>query len=596
MKLFTITFVKEQLSIQIPEGTTLLDAQIQAGLLPDAPCGGRGTCGKCTVHILSGQVTGRQKACRVLIHSDMTVLTSASFRHHILAKGSSREIPVSPMIRSLNVTVAKCPPGESTSDWERLKEGIRLVAPDITEELSPNLSIAANLYECLKSNAYQVNVLLCGHELLSLRSADADYYLAAFDIGTTTIVGYLLHGKTGEELAVASLLNPQTQYGADVIMRSNYALEHGTGDLSASVRGALNQLLCKLCSEVHISPTAILQAALVGNTCMHHLFLNISPGALVHAPYNPTLSEALLINASDCDIHIHPEGRILVLPVIAGFVGADTIGCLLAADFDKREPITLMIDIGTNGELVIGNKDRMITCSTAAGPALEGAKITCGMRGAGGAVDHVYLNKNEILYTTIENKKPAGICGSGLIDLTALLLTAGIIDKSGRILSKEEVSTPAAQANAHRITCIDNMPAFVLETAEKTQDQTPLYLTQKDIREIQLAKGAIATGIQLMCQHLEITPDQIEEVLIAGAFGNYMSPESACAIGLIPSVLQERITPIGNAAGEGAKIAVLNQQEFERTKTLARRIEFLELATDPAFQDCFVDNLEFPEQ
>lgn len=588
MKTYSITFINEQTTIQAKEGTTLLDAQIQAGLAPDAPCGGAGTCGKCTVNILSGQITGIQKACSVKIYSDMEVLTShTASKHRILTSGTAREIRVNPMVRSFHIKVAKCQTGESSSDWERLLAAIYHQEPALHGKITPNLSIAANLYDTLKSCDYDLHTILCGQELLSLSKEPQPFYLTAFDIGTTTIVGYLLDGRTGEELAVASTLNPQTQYGADVIMRSNHALSHGTEELSSTVRKAVNQLIHTLCQKAAVHPEDIMQVSVVGNTCMHHLFLGISPGALVHAPYNPTISDSMILTAKEYDIHIHPAGKLMVLPVIAGFVGADTVGCLLASEFDKKEQAALMIDIGTNGELVIGNKDRMLTCSTAAGPAFEGAKITCGMRGAAGAIDHVFLKGNELSYTTIGNEKPAGICGSGLMDLTAVLLRIGMIDETGRILDDDELESDAARANAKRIIEIENRPAILLEEG--------IFLTQKDVREIQLAKGAMAAGIELMCEHLHIQLKDIQEVLIAGAFGNYMSPESACTIGLIPSALQDRIHPIGNAAGEGAKLAILSAQEYTHAQELARRIEFLELATDPEFQDCFVDNLEFPE-
>ena len=372
-------------------------------------------------------------------------------------------------------------------------------------------------------------------------------------------------------------MNPQAQYGADVIMRANYALENGTENLSSCIRQTVQTILDTLAEKSGISTGCIYQTCIVGNTCMHHLFLGISPGALVHAPYNPAISQLLFLKASEYDLHIHPKGQLILLPDVAGFVGADTMGCLLCIRPDQQEEISLMIDIGTNGEMVLGNKDRLAACSTAAGPAFEGAKIECGMRGASGAVDHVEYREGTWNYTTVGSEKAIGICGSGLIDLIACLRKAGIIDESGKLLTE------------------DGTASFTLVAAEESGNGSPVYLSQKDVREVQLAKAAIAAGIQLLQKELGITTDQIAHVYIAGAFGNYMNPKSACDIGLIPICLKERIVPVGNAAGEGSKIALINREELFYSDILAKEISFVELAASPEFQDCFVDELEFPE-
>lgn len=308
---------------------------------------------------------------------------------------------------------------------------------------------------------------------------------------------------------------------------------------------------------------------------MHHLFLGISPASLVHAPYNPAVSQMLDLKASDFSLSIHPNGRLIMLPDIAGFVGADTIGCLLCTRPDLKEEITLTIDIGTNGEMVLGNEERLVTCSTAAGPAFEGAKIECGMRGAAGAVDHVHFENGNLKYTTIGNEKPVGLCGSGLIDLTAELLKNHLIDSSGKFIQSKS--------------------SFTLIEPDESRNFNGVYLTQKDIREVQLAKAAIAAGIESLEQEFGITEDQISKVYIAGAFGNYMNPQSACEIGMIPFHLKDKIVPVGNAAGEGAKIALINEEELLYADKLAKKISFVELAASEDFQDCFVDNLEFPD-
>ncbi|MFV0528569.1 MAG: ASKHA domain-containing protein [Lachnospiraceae bacterium] len=498
--MYRITFVKENKTIEVEENTTLLQAQIMAGLNPNAPCGGAGTCGKCKVNILSGDVTGVHRSCQIKVRADLEVDTaSTESGHSLLVKGSTREVTLEPL------------------------------------------------------------------ELIPPVAASKPWYMVAFDVGTTSVVGYLLDGRTGQQIDTMSMLNPQAQFGADVIMRSNYVLEHEDTKLTEVIRTALNSIIATLTQKQSHTPEDVYQVAFVGNTCMHHLFLGISPQSLVLAPYKPALLGSLTVDASVYGISINTRGKLLVLPVIDGFVGADTVGCLVATDFEHKEKITLMIDIGTNGELVLGNKDKMVSSSTAAGPAFEGAKITCGMRGAAGAIDHVDMKDGKLFFTVIGDCKPIGICGSGLMDAIAMLVREGIVDESGHLE----------------------------ETYYLTED---VFINQKDVREVQLAKAAIAAGITLMSEYLNIEVEDIEEVLIAGAFGNYMNSDSACDIGLLPEVLRDRIIPIGNAAGEGAKIALLNHNEFLNTDALTEKVNFLELATVPKFQDIFVDQLAFGEE
>ena len=391
-------------------------------------------------------------------------------------------------------------------------------------------------------------------------------YVLAFDIGTTTVVCYLLSGTTGALLTQASTVNPQSRYGADVIARIQYAMAAEGTPLQTVILEALSRLTLEAAEKAGISPEQITLAAMVGNTAMHHLLLGIDPKMLTTPPYMPAVSEALVLPAKDL-LPIHPDGQVRILPNIAGFVGADTVGCLVSTRFDRIEELTLMIDIGTNGEMVLGNRHRRIACSTAAGPAFEGAKIQCGMRGADGAVDHVSLEGDTLSFSVIGGGKATGLCGSGLLDLVAVLLQQDVISESG------------------------HMPCKTF-----TIPGTEVFLTQQDVREVQLAKAAIRAGIELMCRALDVTPEEIRTVLLAGAFGNYLDPASACTIGMIPECLLDRIRPIGNAAGEGARLCAISAEEFAYSKTLAENTEFLELASLPDFNDCYVDCLLFGEE
>lgn len=390
-------------------------------------------------------------------------------------------------------------------------------------------------------------------------------YVLAFDIGTTTVVGYLLSGMTGEVLSSVSMLNPQISYGADVISRIQYVLDHDSSELTDCIREAITSLTGDACQKAGVRTEDVTAASIVGNTCMHHLFLGINPHSMTVPPYMPEVSEAIECSSQGM-LPLGESAEIRILPNIAGFVGADTVACIEACGMDMSEENCLMIDIGTNGEMVLGNKKRRVACSTAAGPAFEGAKISQGMRGAEGAIDHVFLKDGMVSCHVIGKGKALGICGSGLLDLIACLRRMDFIDESGWM---KEKSYP--------------IPG------------TEVSLTQRDVREIQVAKAAIRAGIDLMTEYMGIEMEEIHTVYLAGAFGNYLNPASMCDIGMIPPELLTKIQPVGNAAGEGAKMCALSREAFERSGRIAKETEFLELATREDFQDVFIDELEFPE-
>lgn len=408
---------------------------------------------------------------------------------------------------------------------------------------------------------------------------------AAFDIGTTSVAGYLLDSGDGRTLAVRSRYNPQRVYGADVISRAIHEAKTQDGVQRRMIQKVLDEMLGDMAEEVNIKKDRICQIMLVGNTCMHHLFLGISPVSLIKIPYHAAMTEAYEGMAADHGIHIAPDARLRFLPNLAGFVGADTVGCLLNIDFLHEKKKTLMIDIGTNGELVMGTMDKAYTCSTAAGPALEGAKISCGMCASEGAIQHLTVENGEFRLSVIGDVPPSGICGSGLIDAAAVFLRTGLIDVRGRIRKPEKLKTEAAKRNAWRIDRGNGM------TKIRLTDR--IFVTQQDIREIQLAKSAIAAGIQILCEKLGWTVLDLEQILVAGAFGNYMDTENACEIGLFPRACRDRIVGIGNAAGEGAKLALSDEACWAQAKELTRHVEFVELASEPDFQNRFVQNLNF---
>lgn len=387
-------------------------------------------------------------------------------------------------------------------------------------------------------------------------------YSVALDIGTTTVAGFLLDNANGKEIATASNLNPQVTFGADVVSRIQAALKGELLRLTNSIRKCTADIITELCEKANISPYQIRKICPVGNSAMQQLFLGLSPENLARIPFSPILTNGKTVSAKEY-LPLCENAMLLIIPDIAGFIGADTVAGVLATAMDEQEDITLHVDIGTNGEMVLGNRHRLIACSTAAGPALEGAAIQCGMRGQTGAIDHLWLENGTVKHSVIGGGEAIGICGSGLIDAIAVFLELGQINSRGKILNE-----------GHILTLTDKV-----------------FLTQEDVRQLQTAKGAIAAGVELMVKEMGIGLEDINQVYLAGAFGTYMDPKSACRIGLLPPALSGKITEAGNTAGSGAKRLLLDTGVLERSQTLVRRIEHLELASHPDFRRTFAKNM-----
>ena len=391
-------------------------------------------------------------------------------------------------------------------------------------------------------------------------------YLLAFDIGTTSVVCALLDREGGALLAKSSMLNPQVAYGADVIARIQAALAGKLEPLTQLVRCAMTDLLQIVCDEANILPKDICVVSIVGNPAMQQLLLGIDPENLSKVPFAPVLTKAKTVPCESI-LSACNNAELLIIPDIAGFVGADTVGCLLATKLYEKEDLTLLVDIGTNGEMVLGNKDRMIACATAAGPALEGANISCGMRATAGAIDHVWIENEKILYSVIDDGAAKGICGSGLVDAVAVGLELGVVNKRGKILTEDHIL---------RLT-------------------DTVCLTQEDIRQVQLAKGAIQAGIFLLAEQMGVEVEAIQKVQLAGAFGSFVDSKNACRIGLLPDELSDKIEGIGNAALEGAKMLALDGALLPFTQELAEKVEFVELASLPSFPKTFAKAMLFRE-
>ncbi len=399
--------------------------------------------------------------------------------------------------------------------------------------------------------------------LLSGEGAFRNHKSLAFDIGTTTVAGYLLEENTGNVLAVASAPNPQRVYGADVVSRIRCACGGEMEALTHAIRETLSELTLALCQRANTSPEEIGTVAMVGNPAMQQLFLGILPENLARPPFAPILTEAKKLPAGEY-LPLLKNAQLLIVPDISGFVGADTVACVLATNMDRREELTLLVDIGTNGEMVLGNREKLVACSTAAGPALEGANITFGMTARPGAIDRVFP---EGTVRVIGGGRAEGICGSGLIDAVAVALQQGKLNSRGKIQQGDRV--------------------------ELTEN---VCLTQEDIRQVQLAKGAISAGIALLCAHFGAKTEDIKQVFLAGAFGSFMNPASACRIGLLPPELESKITAVGNAAGSGAVMLAREEEQLARTEEIVQKTYHLDLAAHKDFPKSFAKGMRFAEQ
>jgi uncharacterized 2Fe-2S/4Fe-4S cluster protein (DUF4445 family) len=530
MKHFRIIFKPDGKQISIHSGATIIEAAGQAGLILNTVCGGKGTCKKCFVHLEPD--ARKVLACQYRIESDLTVIIpndSRFFEQRIVTEGIDTQ---------------------------------SRIQPDIYKKYLPE-ALAATIFGL------------------------------AVDLGTTTVVAKLIDMADGQCRATQAALNPQTRFGDDVVSRIAYAR---TGkefaELCETIINCINDLVAKLCQKAAIDRNDIYEVCLVGNTTMSHIFLGLPIAQLGRAPYEAYSLDAHDVSPGELALQINPSGNIHTVENIAGFVGSDTTAVALAADIDSADEMTLIVDIGTNGEIVLGTKEKLFAASCAAGPALEGARITCGGRAAEGAIEAVVINENDIDLDVIGNVPPRSICGSGLIDAVAVMLDLGIIDTTGRFVGPGTLEGKLPQTIFSRIVKLNSEPVFILAPSSNVNER-PVFLSQKDIRQMQLAKGAIRTGIILLQKKLGLRGSDIEHILLAGAFGNYIRKESALRIGLLPAVDVEKIRFIGNAAASGAQMILLSRHCRDKARELARQIEYIEIAHEPDFQDVFADSMLF---
>ncbi|HOL16646.1 MAG TPA: ASKHA domain-containing protein [Bacillota bacterium] len=607
-----VTFLPLGKEISVQPGTDLLQAAALAGVPVEGNCGGKGTCGKCKVKVLEGLqgepgaserkalteaelAEGWVLACQRKVVADTVVklqLSSDAYDRKSALAGAAANIEPEPGIEKIALKLPRPSIDDQTPDLERLLRELQ------RPSLKAALPLIAGLPGILRQEHFKVTAVLSEKQLLAVEPGDttARLFGLAFDIGTTTLMGSLMDLRSGAVVAVAAATNPQNIYGADVISRITYASK-GAENLAALQRKvieALNGIIRELVQKSGVAQNEIYEAVAVGNTTMGHLFMGIDPTYLAPAPFIPAFQKALEIEAAELGLAMNPSGRVVLLPNIAGYVGSDTVGVILAAGLDRRGDNCLAVDIGTNGELVLAAKGRLLTCSTAAGPAFEGAQIRCGMRAADGAIEAVQV-ADDIKVQTIGGAAPRGICGSGLIDAAAALLRAGVIEPSGRFINPETAGHKLPPRLKERMRRGQGGFEIVLAYAEQSATGKDVVLTQADLRELQLAKGAIFAGFKVLLRQVGITEAEVDNVLLAGAFGNYISVESALALGLLPGLPPEKIIPIGNAAGDGAKMALISRSVRERAFALPEKVEHVELSTRQDFQEEFINALAFPQ-
>ena len=632
MEKVKVTLLPENIEIWVSKGETLSEVLLLAGYALETPCAGRGICGKCKVQVVAASQDkasadqlelyasewqhlslpeiqqGYRLACLMQIQEDLQVWLSPEFRQvlkktmEITVPGNEASFPFKPLVQKVFLEMSRPTLEDRMGDWERierslLEKGFLPVANQLENGLQLDGEVLRMLPSILRTNDYRITAVLYDGKLIAVEEGNTtdQMYGVALDIGTTTMVGALVDLKTGEQLGVASLTNPQRSFGADIISRISFGSQglKQLQELQSLLVDAVNQILQELTAGVGINQEEIYEAVVVGNTVIHHLFLGLDPTYLGQGPYVPVVTRPLRVKARKLKVNILGSGYLYLLPNIAGFVGGDAVGVILSTRLHQSSEIQLAVDIGTNGEIVLGSAQRLLACSTAAGPAFEGARIKHGMRAAYGAIERVTFN-DEVKNSVIGSVLPVGISGSGLIDAVAEMLRVGIIDAAGRMLEPTEL--PADLPAALRTRAVEaNHREFVLVPKEATASGQAICITQEDIRELQLAKGAIAAGIWILIKEMGISKEQITQVFLAGAFGSCINPVSAQAIGLIPNLPPGRVATVGNAAGAGAQLALLSSSARKQAAKIAKDVEYIELSARTDFQEAFLAAMYFPK-
>lgn len=612
-----LNVLPEDLWLKVRRGETIWEAFQKNKVELNGDCGGLGVCGKCKIKVLSmidhptrderkfldeeEMKEGIRLACRSKLNHDLVVSTGEptdeveysqilTTSHNIIdTTVPARQLE--PLIQKRIITMLPDLEKEGLSHLSRIKLEL---GPEYQDLKSP-LYCLRTLHEMLEGTHFSGTAVFHNRCLMAWQEQEEVHrnFGLVFDLGTTTLVGKLLSLTDGSEVAVSSCLNRQSRHGSDVISRLQYVEGHlgGLEHLHRVLIRDMNQLTARLLKTGGLKQDDIFVVVAAGNTIMQHFLLSLTPLGIARAPFSPVLTDGLIVKAADAGLKLHPEALLYMMPTKSGYIGGDLISVILTSGVAEQDEIILGLDLGTNGEIFLGNSKRLMSCSAAAGPALEGARISDGMIAKAGAIEGVSFEEGDLHYLIVGNIKPKGLCGSGLVELVGVLLELGIIDHEGLI---GPTQNRAAQGLNSRLINRSGAYDFLIASAEESYDKKPVYLTQKDVRELQLAKAAIAAGIKTMTDEMGIGTEDISQVYLAGALGNYISPYSAMRIGLVPRLDPESIRSLGNAASTGASMVLLNRHNWQKSEALAEFIEHIELSSRLDFNEHFIEQLDFP--
>ncbi len=606
-----LRFLPDGGEVRVPSGTPVFDAASWNGIAIDSTCGGHGTCKKCKVRIVSGAVPvgavdprafttdelrdGWRLACRASARGDLVIeVPPLQTRPKAALVGVGRHVILRPSVQKRHMVLEEPTLEDQRPDLQRVLDGL--------EDLEPYASIELlrDLGGVLRRSHFDVTAVVCDQELIDLEPGDttARRFAIAFDLGTTTVVATLLDLDSGQPAAVRSMLNRQQPYGADVITRISATMmdQLALGALRERAHETMVTLCEEVCTEAGVDPREVYEVTVCGNVTMMQLALGIDPEPLSMAPFVVATHQFPPVHAFDFGLSVHPRAPAFVFPSLGAYVGGDIVAGMLATGLTRDRRLRLFIDVGTNSEIALGSVDRVLATAAPAGPAFEAAQIRCGMRAAEGAIEGVQIADDALTLDVIGDTEPVGMCGSGLVDAVSALVHSGLLDHSGRFIPDEDA---AAQwpALAQRLTKIGQERVFVLHWRGPEGERDPgssVFLSQRDVRELQFAKASIATGWQILVRDLGVAPEEITQVLLAGSFGAFLTPLSAVRIGLVPKLALPRIISAGNVAGEGAKIAALSLRERAEAESILREVEYVELSGRADFNDLFIDQLAFP--
>jgi len=595
-------------TVRVPRGVTVFDAASWNGIAIDSTCGAHGTCKKCRVRVLSGDVppseldlraygedelaAGWRLACRAQAHVDLELeVPPLLTRPKAATVGVGRQVILRPALQKRYIELEEPALDDQRTDLERIGDALE----DL--ELRVEMPTLRRLPTVLRASDFNVTCVVVDDLLVDVEPGDTSdsLYAIAFDLGTTTVVATLLDLTSGTPVAVASKLNRQQPFGADVISRISAAMldPDALERLREAAALTLQELANEVCVEGGVNPAQVYEVALAGNVTMTQLALGIDPEPIGVAPFIPVTRSYPDLPAAELGLELHPGARAAVFPALGAYVGGDVVAGLLATGMSRDRRLRLFIDVGTNCEIALGSAEAILCTAAPAGPAFEAAQIKCGMRAADGAIEAVRIRGDAIDFDVIGDTDPVGICGSGLVDAVSELVGVGLVDASGRFVTDEAAA--ASHPNlARRLVSLESEERVFVLNGDVDELAAAVYLSQRDIRELQFAKASIATGWRILVEELGVDTADIQQVLLAGSFGSYLSPASAIRIGLVPKLPLPRIISAGNVAGEGAKMALLSMQERHAAAALLDEVDYVELSDREDFNDRFIEQLAFP--